>query len=103
MLRNQHFTTATVAMTALLSEFLVITLSGLPYRPGQLREEFLFCGIASLTILSIMLVVLSAVNVWRRFLPHLPRKPDSVAAVITYVCESKMNTDFEGLERVSVR
>ena len=102
MLRNQHFTTATIAFTSLLSEFLVVTLSGLPHRPGQLRGEFLFCAITSLTILAIMFIVLASVNVWRRYLPHLPRKPDSVAAVMTYVCESKMNADFEGLERVSV-
>ncbi|KAI9866422.1 MAG: hypothetical protein M1813_001544 [Trichoglossum hirsutum] len=102
MLRNQHFTAATIAFTALLSEFLVVALSGLPYRPGQLRGEFLFCTIASLVVLSVMLFVLSGLNIWRRFLPHLPRKPDSVAAVMTYVCDSKMNADFEGLEQVSI-
>jgi hypothetical protein len=62
----------------------------------------MFCGIASITILAIMIVVLIAVNVWRRFLPHMPRKPDSVAAVMTYVCESRMNDDFEELEHASV-
>ncbi|KAH0538448.1 hypothetical protein FGG08_004946 [Glutinoglossum americanum] len=91
MLHNRHFTAATIAFTALLSEFLVVALSGLPYRPGQLREEFLFCAIASLRVLSIMLAELGGLDIWRRFLPHLPRKPDSVAAAMTYVCDSKMN------------
>jgi len=49
-----------------------------------------------------MVLVLAFINVWRRFLPHLPRKPDSVAAVMSYVCGSRMNADFEGLEGLSV-
>jgi Protein of unknown function (DUF3433) len=102
MLRNRHFIAASVAFTAILSEFLVITLSGLPYRPGQLRSEFLFCAISSLVILIAMLVIVGTVNIWRCFLPPLPRKPDSVAAVMTYVCQSHMIADFEGLERIKV-
>ncbi|KAH0553187.1 hypothetical protein GP486_006635 [Trichoglossum hirsutum] len=102
MLVNRHFPAAAIAFTSLLSEFLVVTLAGMPYRPGQLRGEFYFCGITSLAILVIMLTSLVLFNVWRRFLPHLPRKPDSVAAVMTYVCDSRMNADFEGLEHDSV-
>ena len=73
MLRNGHFIAAIVAFTALLSEFLVVVFSGLPYRPVQLR------------------------------LPRLPRKPDNVATVLTYVCQSHMVEDFEGVETLSVR
>ncbi|KAI9774061.1 MAG: hypothetical protein M1840_005154 [Geoglossum simile] len=103
MLRNQHFTAATIAFTSLLSELLVVTLSGIPYRPGQLRQEFLLCGIATFAILALMLAVLALASTWRRFfLPHLPRKPDSVAAVMTYVSGSSMNADFEGLEGLPV-
>jgi hypothetical protein len=102
MLRNRHYTAAAVAFAAILSEFLVITLSGLPYRPGQLRSEFFFCGSASIAILLTLVAVLLGVNIWRRYLPPLPRKPSSVAAVMTYVCQSSMVADFEGLERVGV-
>lgn len=35
--------------------------------------------------------------------PHLPRKPDNIAAVMTYVCNSAMNKDFEGVERVDLK
>jgi hypothetical protein len=63
MLINWHFSTAAIAFTSLLSEFLVITLSGIPYRPGQLRGEFLLCNITSFAILAIMVVVLVSVNV----------------------------------------
>jgi len=103
MLRNGHFIAAIVAFSALLSEFLVVVFSGLPYRPGQLRSEFMFCAIATLTLLSIMLLTVVIINVWRRRLPRLPRKPDNVAAVLTYVCQSHMVEDFEGVEILSVR
>jgi hypothetical protein len=104
LLRYQHFAAALTALTAVLSEFLVVALSGLPYRPGQLRSEFLFCGIASLAVLSFMLIMLLVVNLWRMLaVPHLPRKPDNIAAVMTYVCNSAMNKDFEGLERVDLK
>jgi hypothetical protein len=92
-----------VAFTALLAEFLVVALSGLPYRPGQVQDEFFFCGISSLVILALMLLVIAAVNIWRRYLPHLPRKPDNTASVMTYVCDSKIVDDFEGAEKLKGR
>ena len=103
MVRNRHFIAAIVAFSAILSEFLVIVFSGLPYRPGQLRSEFFFCAIASLTIIIIILLTIVIINIWRRWLPRLPRKPDSVAAVLTYVCQSRMVEDFEGVELLSVK
>jgi hypothetical protein len=103
MLRNGHFIAAIVAFAAILSEFFVVVFSGLPYRSGQLRSEFIFCAIASLTILAIILLTVVITNIWRRWLPRLPRKPDNVAAVLTYVCQSHMVEDFEGVEVLSVR
>ncbi len=103
LLRNGHFAAASVATTGLISEFLVVFLSGLPYRPGQLRSEFLFCGIASMIILGLMVVQLAFINFWRRQLPHLPRRPDSIAAVMTYVAGTSMARDFYGLEEDSTR
>jgi hypothetical protein len=104
LLRQGHFTAAFVALSALGSEFLVITLSGLPFRPGQLRGEFLLCAIGSLIIIGMILSSVVALNIWRRVkVPHLPRKPSSIAAVMSYVCDSNMCRDFEGLEKSSRR
>jgi hypothetical protein len=85
-----------------VAEFLVVALSGLPYRPGQLRGEFLFCGITSMAILGLMIVELIFVNIWRRSLPHLPRPPNSIAAVMTYVAGTSMIRDLDGLEQLSI-
>jgi hypothetical protein len=87
-------------LTAILAEFLIVALSGLPYRPGQVQDEFFFCGISSLIILVAMVLVIGFVSFWRRYLPHLPRKPNSTAAVMTYLADSRMVDDFEGAEKM---
>jgi len=103
LIMNLHITPATLSFVALLANFLPVTLSGLPYRPGQLRSEFLFCGISSLTLLVLMMVIVVVIHCWRRMLPHLPREPNSVGAVLTYLVDSDMCDDFEGLEKESRR
>lgn len=97
---RKQSTTFIVAFTSILAEFLVVALSGLPYRSGQLADEFFFCGVTALVILAVMVLVIAAVNFWRRALPHLPRKPDSAGNVMTYLADSKMVNDFEGVERM---
>jgi len=57
-----------------------------------------------MAVISFMLVMLIVVNAWRTLsVPHLPRKPDNIAAVMTYVCNSSMNRGFEGLEMVDLK
>lgn len=48
-----------------------------------------------------MAATVVALIVWRFKLPHLPRTPDSVAAVMSYICASRMVEDFEGSECLS--
>lgn len=101
LLWNCHWTPASIAFIGLIAELLIVAISGLPYRPGQQRGEFLFWGITSLTILSIMIIQMVIINIWRRKLPHLPRAPDSIASVMTYVAGTRMTRDFNGLEQLS--
>jgi hypothetical protein len=89
-----------VAFIGLIAELLIVALSGLPYRPGQSRGEFLFWGITSLAILTFMIVQLITISMWRRKLPHLPRAPESIASVMTYVAGTSMTRDFNGLEQL---
>jgi hypothetical protein len=97
LIKAGYLVPAAAAVVTLLSEVFVIALAGLPYRPGQLRAEFLFCGIASIVLLVLMIIMLGVVVWWRRKLPHLPRKPNNVAAVMTYLAETTMTRDFEGM------
>jgi hypothetical protein len=100
LLWHCHYTPALIAFIGLIAELLIVALSGLPYRPGQQRGEFLFWGITSLAILTIMILQLIVVALWRRKLPHLPRAPESIAAVMTYVAGTSMTRDFNGLEQL---
>ena len=103
LLRRQKYIAAAVVVTALLSQFLIIALSGLPLRAGQLPGEFYFSGIASVTLLGIMIAMLVVVNIWRRMLPSLPRHPHSLAAVMMHVAGSKMCDDFQGMHSLSTK
>jgi hypothetical protein len=89
-----------VALIGLIAELLIVALSGLPHRTGQSRGEFLFWGITCLAILTIMIIQLIILAIWRRKLPHLPRAPESIAAVMTYVAGTSMTRDFNGLEQL---
>ncbi len=100
---NRHVAAASIAFTGIIAELLIIALAGLPYRPGQLRSEFLFSGITAVVILMLMIVQLIFNNFWRRSMPHLPRRPDNIAAVMTYVADTSIVKDFQGLESSSVR
>lgn len=100
LLWHCHYTPALVALIGLVAELLIVALSGLPYRPGQSQGECLFWGIASLAILTIMIAQLIIIALWRRKLPHLPRAPESIAAVMSYVAGTSMTRDFNGLEQL---
>jgi hypothetical protein len=49
------------------------------------------------------IVMTLVVNIWRRMLPDLPRKPNTVAAVLSYVVGTNFCADFEGLEKASIK
>jgi hypothetical protein len=103
LLKRKHYIPAAVAFVSILSQFFVVTLSGLPYRAGQTRSEFRFCAITSLFILAMIIIMIIVVNIWRHSLPELPRKPDTVAAVLSYVAGAQFCADFDGLENASVK
>ena len=100
---NHHYLAGSVALVGLISEFLVVALAGLPYRPGQQRGEFLFWAVVSISILALMIIMLIIVNIWRTKLPALMRKPGDIAAVMTYVAGTGMVRDFEELSQVRTK
>ena len=103
LLYNSHYIASFVALSGLIAEFLVVALAGLPYRPGQQRGEFLFWAVVALVILSLMIITLVVVNIWRRKLPALKRMPGDIAAVMTYVAGTGMVRDFAGLSQSSTK
>lgn len=41
--------------------------------------------------------------IWRRWTPDLPRTPDTILAVMSYVANSRLLDDFDGCERLRSR
>jgi len=94
-LLNGHLVAAAVAFAAVLAEALTITLSGVPFNPGQIPLELHVCSFTSIAILAVMVVVLIMLAIWRWRSPYLPRRPNTIAALISYICASKFVDDME--------
>ena len=93
---HRHFLAATVAFAALLSEVLVIVMAGIPYHPSQIRVELILCSYLSMAILAVMIITMILVIIWRWRLPHFPRRPNTLGALVSYICASKVVQDGPG-------
>lgn len=82
-----------VGITALLSEFLTIFLSNVPYRATQTFLASRICAYGAISILSIMtmLVIASLFVKW----PYMPADPSTITGAMYYVCDSWMLREFE--------
>lgn len=100
-IRRRHSFLAIVAVTSILSEFLTIFLSNVPYRVTQTFLVHNICTWAAVGILCIMvLVVVGSFFVsW----PHMPVDPSTIAGAMYYVCDSWMLARFEGLSMMKRR
>jgi fluoride exporter len=82
------------ALVAILSEFLPILLSNIPYTLTQTLETHNACTYGSLIIMAAMVLLLagSAFVRW----PHLPVDPRTIAGAVYYVADSAMLRDMSG-------
>ncbi|KAE9966034.1 hypothetical protein BLS_007239 [Venturia inaequalis] len=103
MTYNRHALASYLAFTAILSDVLVIAIAGIPYSPGQIYVEFLACFYVTIVILGLMVLGIVMTMVWRRWTPDLPRTPDTILAVMSYVADSRLLDDFDGCEGLSSR
>jgi hypothetical protein len=93
-----YYIASFIAFVAVVSEVLVIILGAVPYAPGQVYVELLVSAYMSMSLLGLMIIALITLMFWKHNLPDLPRAPDTVASMVTYVAESKMQEDFETAE-----
>ncbi|KAI1135786.1 hypothetical protein F5Y05DRAFT_415786 [Hypoxylon sp. FL0543] len=100
-IRRRYSFLAVVALTSILSEFLTIFLSNIPYRVTQTFLVHTLCTWAAVGILGIMVLVVvgSFFVTW----PHMPLDPSTIAGAMYYVCDSWMLTRFEGLSTMTRR
>jgi hypothetical protein len=83
------------ALMAILSDILIIAVTGVPFSPAQIHEAGLASFYISFGILGLMIFGLLAVVIRRRSNPRMPRDPDTLAHVWLYVCASSV-TQKEG-------
>ena len=98
LLRGDLFLAAVAAM-AILSEVLIIAVSGVPFSAAEYHASFLISTYLSFAILGLMLVVLTGLPIWRRGKPYLPYESDTLFAVWSYLCASRMIEDLKDLAR----
>lgn len=92
-----NFYHAYVALTEILSNFLIIAVVGIPYNFGIIQDVSLFSSTACLGLVGFMTIAAASIFWWRWTNPSLPRKPDTLANVMMMLCASKMLELFDGL------
>ncbi|KAK5725073.1 hypothetical protein LTR17_013272 [Elasticomyces elasticus] len=97
-LLNRYFLIAIITFTTLTAEALNIVVSGVPYATGQTWMQFLVSIYMSMSILGFMIIVSVVVIIMRYREPKMPRKPDHIAAVMSYLSSSRLLHDFEGVD-----
>jgi hypothetical protein len=103
MLFKRYYFATAMAIVAVLADILIIFLGAVPFASGQVFMELLVASFSSMTMLSIMILAVVALILWKSRLPDLPRSPNTIAAVASYLADSRMLDDFEGCEYLGNR
>lgn len=97
-LRNGYILVTVVTLVTLLAEALNLAISGVPYATGQTRQQFFVSTYISLAVLAIMIITSTLVIIFRFREPRIPRKPDTLGAVMSYMSGSRMLDDLAGMD-----
>lgn len=97
-----------VGITAVLSDVNIIAISGVLMTAATTEDAYAFSSLTALTVMSWMsTVLLVTVFWWRRTAPvrDMPRVPETIAVVLSYICTSRMAADFAamGMENLTQR
>ena len=94
-IRRRHGYLTIVAPTAVLSEFLPILLTQIPFQVSQTFLVYVITTWSAVGVLGIMVLVL----LWSFFVrwPHMPVDPTTIAGAMYYVTDSYMLSNFQGL------
>ncbi|KAI1849346.1 hypothetical protein JX266_004841 [Neoarthrinium moseri] len=97
--RRRHLLLAVVGLTAILSEFLTIFLSNIPYSVTQTWLASRVCAWGSISILATMVLVVAGSFLVRW--PHMPVDPSTIAGAMYYVCDSWMLNNLEHISMLN--
>lgn len=95
---GQHMEWQTVvSIAASLGDLNIIAVAGLLFNEAQTTEAFQICAYVAIAFTAAMLIVsLLSVLWWRRVsvIKEMPRRPDTIGAVLSYLCGSMMVRDW---------
>ncbi|KAJ9664012.1 hypothetical protein H2198_000515 [Neophaeococcomyces mojaviensis] len=99
---------AVIGATAILSDVNIIALSGVLMSDSQTKAAYEFSSITALYITSYMLFIMAIAMLWWRrthTISRMPRNPDTVGVVLSYLCASRMAKDLADarMEHMSAR
>lgn len=100
LVRGNLFQTM-VALMSSLSGILMIAIPGVPFQETQLYIAFLVSIYVSIGILGLMVITNIGVFFWRRGNPAMPRNPDTLANIASYLCSSHMIPEMSKLSTIS--
>ena len=99
---QRNFFVAHITFVTLMSEVLIIVLPGVPFSPGEIWQAGMISIYLSMAILGLMLLTFVALML-RPKGPDLPRRPDTLGAMVMYLCDSSMTSDFADLSGLETR
>ncbi|KAI9869325.1 MAG: hypothetical protein M1813_000114 [Trichoglossum hirsutum] len=95
---------ALLGINTILAEILTIALARVPFHGDSIFMAYIVSSHLSTSILALMIATLTWLTIRQlRGVMELPRRPDTIAAVLTYLCESKMLRDFKGMAMLEAR
>lgn len=86
-----------VGLAACLSDLNVIAVSGVLFTDAQTPEAFEICSYVAIGITIILAVVAATTVLWWRtqeVVREMPRRPDTIAAVMSYLCGPNMMREW---------
>ncbi|KAK3315981.1 hypothetical protein B0H66DRAFT_624787 [Apodospora peruviana] len=90
---NRNTYLGAVAFAGLLSKFLPVLLSNIPFRLTLTWTTYIICTWASVSILSIMILVMLSSS-WIKRPENMPVDPGTIAGRMYYVCDSWITEDL---------
>ncbi|KAK3987789.1 Zonadhesin [Cladorrhinum sp. PSN332] len=94
-IKNRHLFLLCTSVAAILSEFLPVLLSNVPFSLHQTSKAATVCAVLSSLFLAVQLAVLIG-SFFVRY-PPMPVDPRSIAGMLYYVSQSYMLNDMEGV------
>ncbi|KAK4167242.1 Zonadhesin [Cladorrhinum sp. PSN259] len=94
-IKNRHLFLLCTSVAAILSEFLPVLLSNVPFSLHQTSKAATVCAVLSCLFLAVQLAVLIG-SFFVRY-PPMPVDPRSIAGMLYYVSQSYMLNDMEGV------